>query len=74
LQLYYEGRNSKRGIKPWDVCAGWLIVTEAGGMLLDTSGKPYDICSGRVMASANRTLAEQALAAFEKADAVASAL
>ncbi|OAT14095.1 myo-inositol-1(or 4)-monophosphatase [Blastomyces gilchristii SLH14081] len=30
LDLYWEG-----GCWAWDVCAGWVIVTEAGGMVVD---------------------------------------
>lgn len=28
-------------LNPWDVAAGWLLVTEAGGMVTDFSGKPW---------------------------------
>lgn len=28
--LYWEG-----GCWAWDVCAGWVILTEAGGMMVD---------------------------------------
>lgn len=27
------------GIDPWDVAAGQLIIEEAGGVVIDTSGK-----------------------------------
>ena len=37
-------------IKPWDVAAGWLIVTEAGGVCSKFSGKPSDL-SGDFIAS-----------------------
>lgn len=30
LDLYWEG-----GCWAWDVCAGWIILTEAGGMIVD---------------------------------------
>jgi myo-inositol-1(or 4)-monophosphatase len=28
-------------LSPWDVAAGWLLVTEAGGRLTDFSGRPW---------------------------------
>lgn len=33
LDLYYE-----RELNPWDLAAGWLFVTEAGGVVTDASG------------------------------------
>lgn len=32
----------ERGLKPWDVAAGILMVREAGGYVLDFNGKPYN--------------------------------
>ena len=29
------------GLSPWDVCAGWLLVAEAGGKVSDFSGRPW---------------------------------
>ena len=37
------------GIYPWDVCAGAVIVEEAGGVCLDTLGGEFDLSSRRVM-------------------------
>ncbi|XP_022967030.1 inositol-phosphate phosphatase-like [Cucurbita maxima] len=36
---------------PWDVAAGAVIVTEAGGLVFDPSGNDFDITSQRVAAS-----------------------
>ena len=33
------------GIYPWDVCAGAVIVEEAGGVCLDTMGGDFDLAS-----------------------------
>ncbi|WP_338752064.1 inositol monophosphatase family protein [Janibacter alittae] len=33
LDVYYE-----RGLNPWDLAAGWLVVTEAGGVVTDLEG------------------------------------
>jgi myo-inositol-1(or 4)-monophosphatase len=38
-------------LKPWDIAAGALIVTEAGGTVTSLSGGPLDLASGRVVAS-----------------------
>lgn len=42
----------------WDVAAGALIVSEAGGMVLDPAGGPFDLMARRVLAS-NSSLAPQ---------------
>jgi myo-inositol-1(or 4)-monophosphatase len=38
-------------LKPWDVAAGALIVTEAGGVLSDFSGKAFSIYGQETLAS-----------------------
>ncbi len=38
-------------LNPWDVAAGSLMVTEAGGILSDFSGKQLDIFSNEIMAT-----------------------
>ena len=43
------------GLKPWDVAAGGLIVTEAGGQITNIVGKPYDMFKPGIVAS-NRLL------------------
>jgi myo-inositol-1(or 4)-monophosphatase len=35
LDLYFE-----RGLRPWDLAAGWLILSEAGGRLSGLGGRP----------------------------------
>lgn len=62
LELYYEGKNSKIGPKPWDMAAARLIVTEAGGITADpATGGALDITSGRVLSSANQELLSEYL-------------
>lgn len=52
LDLYYEGKDSSMGPKPWDMAAAMLIVHEAGGITADPSnGSPLDFTSGRVLAA-----------------------
>ena len=36
---------------PWDVAAASLIVEEAGGMVLDPAGGPFNIMGRRVLAT-----------------------
>lgn len=44
----------ERGLSPWDVAAGWLIVHEAGGTITDYSGKPTTIYGDEILASNGR--------------------
>lgn len=39
------------GLQPWDMAAGSLIVREAGGMLTDLYGKPFEIRRPSMLAS-----------------------
>lgn len=38
-------------LKPWDVAAGQLLVTEAGGMVTCFRGEPYSVYNHRIVAS-----------------------
>jgi len=38
IDLYWEG-----GCWPWDVCAGWVILKEAGGIIVDGNPGTWDI-------------------------------
>ena len=46
LDGYWE-----RGISPWDVVAGIIILEEAGGQVSAYDGSPLDINSGRILAT-----------------------
>lgn len=46
LEGYWE-----RGLKPWDVAAGRLIVEEAGGRTSDFHGRPLDVFGQEFLAS-----------------------
>ena len=39
------------GLQPWDVCAGALILTEAGGRVSDWDGSPMPFSGTRVLAT-----------------------
>ncbi|MGA1623062.1 MAG: inositol monophosphatase family protein [Synechocystis sp.] len=59
LDGYWE-----RGINPWDISAGIVILEEAGGKLSAYDGSPLDLASGRILASNGKihTALSQALA------------
>ena len=46
LDGYWE-----RGLSPWDIAAGILLVEEAGGRVTAYDGQPVDVYSGRLLAS-----------------------
>ncbi len=39
------------GLSPWDVAAGWLLITEAGGEVRHLSGRPYQITDHALIAA-----------------------
>lgn len=47
LDGYWE-----RGLSPWDLAAGVALVEQAGGLISDYKGKPFELDSGLVLASA----------------------
>ncbi|CAH1164915.1 unnamed protein product [Phyllotreta striolata] len=58
------------GLQVWDIAAGELIVTEAGGMVTDVNGGPLDRLAKRMLATNNKeindALAERLVALEEK--------
>jgi len=40
----------EEGLKPWDIAAGVLLVQEAGGYVTQTSGGPFELEKGSVLA------------------------
>lgn len=38
-------------LKPWDIAAGWLLIEEAGGIVTDLNGAPFDLHSRHILAS-----------------------
>jgi len=45
-------------VLPWDVCAGILLVQEAGGLALDWEGRPAHLHSSKIVAGAPRAVRE----------------
>ncbi|KAK0092971.1 hypothetical protein PV326_000213 [Microctonus aethiopoides] len=45
-------------LKPWDVAAGYLIVEEAGGTVINTKGGPFNIMEPMTIAAGTKSLAK----------------
>lgn len=56
----------EKGVQPWDVAAGILLVREAGGLVTDPQGAPMRWDGGRIVAT-NGTLHPPLLACLEGA-------
>jgi myo-inositol-1(or 4)-monophosphatase len=39
----------ERGLKPWDMAAGWIIVLEAGGVITTADGEPFTLDDGTLL-------------------------
>lgn len=53
------------GIHCWDIAAGAVIVKEAGGVLLDVNGGPFDLMSRRMVSANNKKIAERIIKEIE---------
>uniref|UniRef100_A0A3Q3B5A9 Inositol-1-monophosphatase n=1 Tax=Kryptolebias marmoratus TaxID=37003 RepID=A0A3Q3B5A9_KRYMA len=47
------------GIHCWDMAGGAAIVTEAGGVIMDVSGGPFDLMSRRLIVASSRAIADR---------------
>ncbi|XP_061569033.1 inositol monophosphatase 1-like [Cololabis saira] len=47
------------GIHCWDMAGGAAVVTEAGGVIMDISGGPFDLMSRRLIIASSRAIAER---------------
>jgi myo-inositol-1(or 4)-monophosphatase len=54
-------------LMPWDTAAGWLLVTEAGGVVTNLSGGPFGIRSPNMLAG-NGIINDQMLRILSKTD------
>ncbi|MGE0761695.1 MAG: inositol monophosphatase [Bdellovibrionales bacterium] len=41
----------EKNLKPWDTAAGTVLVREAGGVVTDYKGQPYQVGAGSILAS-----------------------
>lgn len=73
--LVADGRTTgyyEMGLKPWDSAAGTLICVEAGAVVTDLAGEPYDIFTSRgFIATTPAVHAELVEAAKPMLDAIA---
>lgn len=53
-------------LKPWDMAAGILLITEAGGKVTSPEGNPFDLYSGGLLIASNGVIHEQMLKAIEE--------
>ncbi|XP_063989574.1 inositol monophosphatase 2-like isoform X1 [Diachasmimorpha longicaudata] len=51
----------------WDVAAAKVILEEAGGVIIDTSGGELDLLQPKVIAACNRSIADQLVQLFKDA-------
>ncbi|XP_076014095.1 inositol monophosphatase 1-like [Genypterus blacodes] len=47
------------GIHCWDMAGGAAVVTEAGGVIMDISGGPFDVMSRRLIVASSKAIAER---------------
>ncbi|XP_067434144.1 inositol monophosphatase 2 [Thunnus thynnus] len=47
------------GIHCWDMAGGAAVVTEAGGVIMDISGGPFDLMSRRLIVASSKAIAER---------------
>ncbi|PKL36407.1 inositol monophosphatase [Candidatus Peregrinibacteria bacterium HGW-Peregrinibacteria-1] len=52
------------GLKPWDIAAGALILSEAGGIITDTNGNPLDLF-GQDLLATNKDLHRSTIRLFQ---------
>ncbi|KAJ9463278.1 Inositol monophosphatase 3 [Diplonema papillatum] len=63
LDAYFEV-----GICAWDVCAGAIIIEEAGGLVLDITGGEFDLENRRLLCTSSPELAKEILTIVKKLD------
>lgn len=47
------------GIHSWDIAAASVVLVEAGGFLIDPTGKPFDIMARKVLCASTEVLARE---------------
>ncbi len=53
-------------LKPWDMAAATLMITEAGGRVTDAEARPFDLYSGGLLVASNGLIHEQMLQAIRE--------
>lgn len=57
-------------LQPWDIAAGALIITEAGGVITHTSGAPFDVMKPDLICASTPELLNECIALIKEADAL----
>lgn len=57
-------------IAPWDMAAGVVLLQEAGGVISDIHGKPYELFSHAPIVASNGVLQEHIVAVLERVSSV----
>ncbi|KAI6234408.1 Inositol-1-monophosphatase [Aphelenchoides fujianensis] len=58
--LFWTGfTNALTGIHSWDIAASTLIVQEAGGCVIDPTGKPFDLMGRKILCAGTEKLARE---------------
>ncbi|XP_060658031.1 uncharacterized protein LOC132792617 [Drosophila nasuta] len=57
-------------LKPWDIAAGAVILTEAGGSIYHTKGGKFDIMQSYLICGATEELTQEAIKLIEEADQI----
>lgn len=50
---------------PWDMAAGSIIITEAGGAVIDIDGGKFDVETGRIITAGTEVLARKLVGVFQ---------
>lgn len=66
LDLCYVAQGKFGGyyeinLKPWDVSAGIIIVQEAGGIITNQNGEPFDMFKDKMMVASNKIIHQEFL-------------
>jgi myo-inositol-1(or 4)-monophosphatase len=56
----------ERAMPPWDITAGQVILTEAGGRLTDLDGQPIDTADVTDVVASNGRIHEELVLAFPR--------
>nr|CAD7454837.1 unnamed protein product [Timema tahoe] len=56
------------GLQSWDVAAGALIISEAGGVVMNTDGSPFDVMARKLVCTGTRKLADEIVEIIKQAD------
>ncbi|KAM8708698.1 hypothetical protein ACLKA7_015634 [Drosophila subpalustris] len=57
-------------LKPWDIAAGAVILTEAGGCIYHTKGGKFNVMKPDLVCAATEELAKNAMSLIEEADQI----